>query len=67
MMVANPRDILRGRKTGDYDGTVMAAGVKRYHDDKVKALIDTSTTVPPGSQAATTPVSSSGGAAGGTF
>ncbi len=67
MMVANPRDILRGRTTGDYDGTVMAAGVKRYHDDKIKALIDTSTTVPPGSQAATTPVPSSSGTSTGAY
>ncbi len=55
MVVANPRDLVRGRKTEKYDGTVMAAGVERYHKDKVKALIDTSTTVPPGSQAAMTP------------
>jgi len=52
MMVANPRDIIRGRTTGNYDGTVMAAGVERYHKDKLKPLIDTSTTVTPGAQAA---------------
>lgn len=60
MQVANPRDLLRGRTTGDYDGTVLAAGVKRYQTGKITPLIDTSTTVPPGSQAATTATPSSG-------
>lgn len=45
MMVANPRDLLKGREHGPYDGTVMAAGVQRYHEDRVKKLIDTSTTI----------------------
>jgi len=48
MMVANPRDLVKGRLLGDSDGTVIAAGVERYHKDKVKDLLDTSTTVAPG-------------------
>lgn len=66
MMVANPRDIIRGRTTGNYDGTVMAAGVQRYHEDRIKDLIDTSTTVAPGSLASTTPTAGGGTTSGGT-
>lgn len=65
MMIANPRDLIRGRTTDNYDGTVMAAGVNRYHNDKVKPLLDTSTTVPPGSQAATTQTPGTGGSSTG--
>ncbi|MBS0272576.1 MAG: hypothetical protein JSR85_08040 [Proteobacteria bacterium] len=52
MMVANPRDLIKGRTLGSSDGTVIAAGVDRYRKDKVKDLIDTSTTTTP-----TTPTS----------
>lgn len=48
MMVANPRDLIKGRPLGDSDGTVIAAGVERYRKDKVKELLETSTTVAPG-------------------
>ncbi len=48
MMIANPRDLMKGRTLGDSDGTVMAAGVKRYRDDKVKDLLESSTNVAPG-------------------
>jgi len=49
MMVANPRDLLRGGPMGGSDGPVIAAGVNRYRHDKVKALMETSTNVAPGS------------------
>jgi pilus assembly protein CpaD len=58
MMVANPRDLIRGRSLGASDGTVIAAGVKRYRDDKVKELIDTSTNVSP-SQMSSSPSTTS--------
>lgn len=64
MMVANPRDLIRGRSLGASDGTVIAAGVKRYRDDKVKELIDTSTNVAPGEQASTQPTSSTSSTSG---
>lgn len=47
MMVANPKDLMKGRSLESSDGTVIAAGVKRYRDDKIKDLIDTSTTTTP--------------------
>lgn len=66
MMVANPRDLVRGRPLGASDGTVIAAGVKRYRDDKVKELIDTSTNVSPGEQSSTqTPSTGATSIAGG--
>lgn len=43
LMIANPRDLIKGRSLGDSDGAVMAAGILRYRSDKVKALMDTST------------------------
>ena len=54
MMVANPRDLVRGRSLGDSDGTVIAAGVERYRKDKIKELLETSTTVAPGTTASNT-------------
>lgn len=66
MMVANPRDLIKGRSLGASDGTVMAAGVDRYRKDKVKDLIDTSTTVDPGSLNSTNSSSSSTGSTSGT-
>jgi pilus assembly protein CpaD len=60
LMVANPKDLIKGRSLGDSDGAVLAAGVDRYRKDKTKALIDTSTNVSPGS----TGTSSSGASAG---
>ncbi len=56
MMVANPRDLIKGRSMGASDGTVMAAGVDRYRKDSVKELLNTSTNVSPSEGA-----SSSGG------
>lgn len=65
MMVANPRDLVRGRTLEGSSGKVMADGVKRYLDDKVKALPDTSTNVAPGStqntSTSSTSLSSTGG------
>jgi pilus assembly protein CpaD len=62
MMVANPRDLIRGREQGAYRGKVMAAGVNRYDNDKVKALLDVTTTTSIEAPAAT----SSGGGGGGS-
>lgn len=64
MMVANPRDLIKGRSLGASDGAVMAAGVDRYRKDKIKDLIDTSTTVSPGSLNSSTSSSSPTGSAG---
>lgn len=60
MMVANPRDLIRGRPLGGSDGTVIAAGVERYRKDKVKQLMETSTTVAPGTTATNTPTQTAG-------
>lgn len=61
MMIANPRDLISGRPLGESDGQVIAAGVQRYRQDKVKALIDTSTTVDPGQLSSTTGTTTSTG------
>ncbi|HUX78877.1 MAG TPA: CpaD family pilus assembly lipoprotein [Alphaproteobacteria bacterium] len=63
LMIANPRDLVKGRSLGDSDGTVMAAGVDRYRKDKTKALIDTSTNVSPGSTGTSGGASASTGSA----
>jgi type IV pilus biogenesis protein CpaD/CtpE len=62
MMVANPRDLIRGRDRSAYDGKVIAAGVNRYENDKVKQIteIATTTLTTPGN-----PATSGGGAATG--
>ncbi len=71
--IANPRDLLVGRPSGDSDGTVIAAGVDRYRKDKTKALIDTSTNVSPGttgsssSQSTPTAGASTGGGSSGAY
>lgn len=44
MMIANPRDLLRGRGVDSYDGQVMAAGVNRYEQDKIKPIAEITTT-----------------------
>lgn len=67
MMVANPRDLIRGRPLGDSDGTVIAAGVARYRTDKVKELIDTSTTVEPGATTSSSSQSATGASAGASY
>lgn len=69
MMVANPRDLMNGRTLEASDGTVIAAGVQRYRTDKVKALIDTSTTVSPeqASSSSQTPTMTSGGTGAGAY
>jgi len=65
LMVANPRDLVKGRALGDSDGTVIAAGIDRYRKDKTKALIDTSTNVSPGTTGlGTSGASAAGGAVG---
>ncbi|MGF1477073.1 MAG: CpaD family pilus assembly lipoprotein [Geminicoccaceae bacterium] len=38
-MVADPRDLIDGQPTGPADGHHQAAGVERYHTDKVKDLV----------------------------
>ncbi|MBY0502084.1 MAG: CpaD family pilus assembly protein [Alphaproteobacteria bacterium] len=61
MMVANPRDLIRGRDRSAYDGKVIAAGVNRYENDKIKQIteIATTTITPPGN-----PSTTSGGGTG---
>lgn len=44
LMIANPQDLLRGRNRDPYDGTVMAAGVRRYETDKIKPIAEITTT-----------------------
>lgn len=44
LMIANPQDLLRGRDRDPYDGTVMAAGVNRYENDRIKAIAQITTT-----------------------
>jgi len=38
MMVSDPRDLVAGRETGDYDGTRHALDIKMYQTDKIKPL-----------------------------
>jgi pilus assembly protein CpaD len=69
MMVANPRDLIRGRERGAYDGKVLAAGVNRYENDKIKAILQVATTnIPQASTTSSTSgaASSAGAATGGT-
>ncbi len=40
MMVANPRDLIRGRSPGSADGAAVTAAIKRYRDGKIRELID---------------------------
>lgn len=47
MMVANPRDLIRGRSRDPYNGVLLAEAVTRYYTRKIAPLIDTSTTVAP--------------------
>jgi pilus assembly protein CpaD len=65
LMLANPRDAIKGRTLGDSDGTVIAAGIDRYRKDKTKALIDTSTNVSPGTTSTSSATSSTTGGVGG--
>lgn len=44
LMIADPRDLIQGRRPGDADGTASAAAVQRYRTDKVKALPASDTT-----------------------
>jgi pilus assembly protein CpaD len=44
LMVADPRELIQGRRPGDADGTASAAATQRYRADKVKALPNSSTT-----------------------
>ena len=43
MSVADPKDLARGRDTGDANGIHAAAGVDRYEKDRVKELLVNST------------------------
>ncbi|MBP6950692.1 MAG: hypothetical protein KBC28_00545 [Alphaproteobacteria bacterium] len=63
MMIANPRDLIKGRPVGAADGTVMAAGVYRFRTDATKPLMDTSTNIDPGNQTSSSSSSSGGGGA----
>lgn len=44
MMLANPRDLIQGRPSGNADGTAAAAAVQRYRAGKVTPLPKGSTT-----------------------
>lgn len=67
MMVANPRELLRGRERGPYDGTVMAASENRYRRDNIKPIVEVSTTTPvqPTQQPGTAGAAGGGGATSG--
>lgn len=39
LMVTDPRDLVAGRPVGDADGSVMAAGVRRYLQGRTKPLL----------------------------
>ena len=39
MMVADPRDLVQGRDLGPADGEQASAALRRYRQDKVKALV----------------------------
>jgi len=65
MMVANPRDLIQGRPLGGAEGVMAAAAVNRYHSDKVKDLLQTSTNVTLSQQPSSAPSSSSGSTTGG--
>ena len=56
-MVADPNDLVAGSTRLNADGATGAAAVKRYHDDKVKVLVDHNAAFAPGGGA--------GGASGG--
>ncbi len=67
MMVANPRDLLRGRERDPYVGIVLANGVRRYRDGVITPLLQSSTTttttatgVTPTTPATSTTVTSGG-------
>ncbi len=40
MMVANPRDLIRGRSPGSADGAAVSAAIKRYRDGEIRPLLD---------------------------
>lgn len=40
LMIAQPEDLLRGRKLGPADATNAAGTVQRYHEGKVRGLYD---------------------------
>ncbi len=50
MMVANPRDLIRGRSRDPYNGALLADAVTRYYTRKIAPLMDTSTTTAPAQQ-----------------
>lgn len=66
MMVADPRDLLRGRDIDPYDGKVMAAGVHRYESDKIKPIIKVTTTSMQNQGSSSGSGSSTGTSSGGT-
>ena len=69
MMVANPIDLMKGRSREAYDGTVMAAGVNRYQNDKVKDIVRVTTTTMQnnGMSGSGSSSGSSGGTSGGGY
>ena len=40
MMVANPRDLLRGRNPGPSDATAVSAAIARYRAGETRDLLD---------------------------
>lgn len=42
-MIANPQDLEQPRRYPGQDATTAGAAVQRYHDDKVKPLLNTTT------------------------
>jgi len=38
MMVANPRDLIRGRSPGSADGAAVSRAIKRYRDGEIREL-----------------------------
>jgi pilus assembly protein CpaD len=48
VMVADPNDLVAGSTRLNADGATGAAAVKRYHDDKVKVLVDHNAAFAPG-------------------
>lgn len=67
MMIADPRDLLRGRDRDPYDGKVLAAGVNRYENDKIKPIAQITTTLIQNAGASTGAAAATGTASGGGY
>ncbi len=44
MMVANPLDLVEGRELGPADASQASGAMRRYRDDKIKAINQEETT-----------------------